>query len=171
MPRKGTTLRTATEIYTVGNSLGGGGAGEVYAVTDEAGVLYAAKVLRGGMSKLKLKRFSNELMFGLREDHPHLVKVLDYGRSENDESFYIMPLAAGTLRSLMKAGIAEGQRLPLFSQLLDGVEAAHLKRVFHRDLKPENVLYFGLCCINSKTDRRHTSCRALRACSTTICCG
>jgi DNA sulfur modification protein DndC len=29
----------------------------------------------------------------------------------------------------------------------------------------------GLCCINSKTDRRHTSCRALRACSTTICCG
>jgi serine/threonine protein kinase len=28
-----------------------------------------------------------------------------------------------------------------FSQLLDGVEAAHLQQVVHRDLKPENVLH------------------------------
>ena len=31
--------------------------------------------------------------------------------------------------------------LPLFSQVLDGVEAAHLQDVVHRDLKPENILY------------------------------
>jgi serine/threonine protein kinase len=30
--------------------------------------------------------------------------------------------------------------LPLFSGILDGVEAAHLLRVTHRDLKPENIL-------------------------------
>jgi serine/threonine protein kinase len=33
--------------------------------------------------------------------------------------------------------------LRLFSDILDGLEAAHLKRVFHRDLKPENLLYFS----------------------------
>src|SRR5262249_53173410 len=33
--------------------------------------------------------------------------------------------------------------LPLFSKILDGVEAAHLLGAVHRDLKPENVLYAG----------------------------
>jgi serine/threonine protein kinase len=30
--------------------------------------------------------------------------------------------------------------LPVFSQVLDGVEAAHMYGVWHRDLKPENIL-------------------------------
>ena len=27
----------------------------------------------------------------------------------------------------------------MFSKILDGVEAAHLRQIFHRDLKPENI--------------------------------
>jgi len=30
--------------------------------------------------------------------------------------------------------------LPIFSEILDGVETAHLNQVSHRDLKPQNVL-------------------------------
>ena len=33
--------------------------------------------------------------------------------------------------------------MQLFSQILDGVEAAHFQGVIHRDLKPENILYDG----------------------------
>lgn len=54
--------------------------------------------------------------------------------------FYVMPLYQHTLRGLMDAGIERNRILPLFSLILDGVEAAHLLRVWHRDLKPENVL-------------------------------
>lgn len=143
MAKNGETLRSATDTYTVHKSLGGGGAGEVYLVHDDSGARFAAKVLRSGLGKLKLKRFQNELMFGVRENHPNLIKVLDFGRSDSDTPFYIMPLATGTLRSMMRAGIAEQLRLALFSNVLDGVEAAHLKGVFHRDLKPENLLYFS----------------------------
>jgi serine/threonine protein kinase len=139
----GENLKSATETYTVESSLGCGGAGEVYLVHDDIGTCFAAKVLRSGLSKQKLKRFHNELMFGVREDHPHLIKVLDFGRSDSDTPFYIMPLATGTLRSMMKAGIEEQHRLALFANVLDGIEAAHLKGVFHRDLKPENLLYFS----------------------------
>lgn len=142
MPKKGFILKSATDIYTVGALRGGGGAGEVYEVTSDSGN-YAAKVLRRNLSSQKLKRFKNELMFGMRESHQNLVQVLDSGRTENDESFYIMPLASGTLRDLMKSEIPEDARLPLFSQVLDGVEAAHLLGVIHRDLKPENILQFG----------------------------
>jgi serine/threonine protein kinase len=38
-------------------------------------------------------------------------------------------------------GLSSKQVLLLFSQVLDGVEAAYRSRVVHRDLKPENVLY------------------------------
>ena len=41
----------------------------------------------------------------------------------------------------MKSGIKSNRVLPIFSQILDGVEAAHLQKVIHRDLKPESILF------------------------------
>lgn len=52
-----------------------------------------------------------------------------------------MPIYGSTLRKLIALKIPHNKVLPFFSQLLDGVEAAHMKNVFHRDLKPENILY------------------------------
>ena len=52
-----------------------------------------------------------------------------------------MPLYEGSLRDLIKAGISSDKVLHYFSQILDGVEAAHIQAVVHRDLKPENILY------------------------------
>jgi len=54
--------------------------------------------------------------------------------------FYVMPLYGCTLRTLIGDGIEHDRVLPLFDQVLSGVQAAHLKGVFHRDLKPENIL-------------------------------
>jgi serine/threonine protein kinase len=44
------------------------------------------------------------------------------------------------LRNTLSKGLTPQQIMPLFSQILDGVEAAHLLQVTHRDLKPENIL-------------------------------
>jgi serine/threonine protein kinase len=41
----------------------------------------------------------------------------------------------------MSKGIEPDGVLPIFSQILDGVESAHPQGVWHRDLKPENILY------------------------------
>jgi serine/threonine protein kinase len=41
----------------------------------------------------------------------------------------------------MRDGIQPDAVMRLFSQMLDGVEAAYLQGVVHRDLKPENILY------------------------------
>ncbi len=51
-----------------------------------------------------------------------------------------MPLYDSSLRKLMEARVSPTDVLKLFSDILDGVEAAHLQKVFHRDLKPENLL-------------------------------
>lgn len=51
-----------------------------------------------------------------------------------------MPFYPQTLRTLIAAKIGPQNVLPYFSQVLDGIEAAHFLGVWHRDLKPENIL-------------------------------
>lgn len=67
---------------------------------------------------------------------------MDHGVSASTSQsgpFYVMPRYTGSLRDKIDTLPSEGV-MPLFSQILDGVEAAHLVGVTHRDLKPENIL-------------------------------
>ena len=52
-----------------------------------------------------------------------------------------MPLFPTSLKNLLTQRFPPDRALSYFSQILDGVEAAHIKQVVHRDLKPENILY------------------------------
>jgi serine/threonine protein kinase len=142
---KGATLVTTFGRYTIGNSIGEGGAGRVFEVTDETGERFAAKLLDPVKAVgEKRKRFKNEIIFGIKNEHKNIIRVVDFGlyTDESGEApFYVMPLYDGTLRKLIKTGIDRQKVLPCFAQLLDGVEAAHRLGVIHRDLKPENVLF------------------------------
>ncbi len=146
MARKKTiAFETTFTRYTATGFLGEGGAGRIYKATDDAGLEVAIKLLDPLKANgEKRRRFKNELSFGLKFQHPNVITTLDHGLFiEGDKSspFYVMPLYSGSLRVLMEKGISTDNILPYFSQLLDGVEAAHLKKVIHRDLKPENILY------------------------------
>jgi serine/threonine protein kinase len=142
---KGTVLATTFGRYTIGNPLGEGGAGRVFEVAEEAGQRFAVKLLDPiKATSEKRKRFKNEIIFGIKNEHKNIICVVDHGlyTDENGEApFYVMPLYEGTLRKLIKTGIDRQKVLPCFAQLLDGVQAAHILGVIHRDLKPENVLF------------------------------
>jgi len=133
------------ETYTVTRIMGEGGAGRVFEVRDSVGKALAAKCLRPELvTTERKKRFKNEIDFCKKHPHRNIVQVMDYGLVQRDGvsvPFYVMPLFAGTLRDLLEKKIQRERVLPLFSQVFDGVEAAHLLGVTHRDLKPENVLY------------------------------
>jgi serine/threonine protein kinase len=124
--------------------IGVGGSGTVVEVTDQDRQTLAVKFLSPeNLTTDKVKRFKNELAYCERTRHPHVVKVLDRGFVEIDDRkcpFYVMPYCPKNLRALLREGIAVDQVLGLYSQILDGVEAAHLQGVCHRDLKPENIL-------------------------------
>ncbi len=142
---KPSTFETAFGSYQRVRQIGAGGSGTVVEAKDADGAPVAIKYLSPvGMSSDKLKRFKNELNFCSRCSHPNVIQVLDWGSVDvggTKAPFYVMPLYASSLRDLIKTGIAADATLPLFSQLLDGLEAAHLMGVFHRDVKPENVLF------------------------------
>jgi len=138
------TFESAFHSYTLDGPVGEGGAGTVFRAHSEKGDLCAIKRLdpRKTTSE-KLKRFENELTFCKNEPHRNIVKVLDEGFATvggEKAPFYVMPFYPKTLRQLMTEEIPNEKILPYFAQVLDGVEAAHLRKVWHRDLKPENIL-------------------------------
>ena len=138
------TLQTTFGFYEVNELIGQGGAGKVFGGVSDQGLPVAVKVLSEQASRDKRRRFKNEIAFLANNKHPNIVTVIDHGFAKSDTvagPFYVMSRYGSNLRELMRSGMEPGQALKLFSQILDGVEAAHLQGVIHRDLKPENVLY------------------------------
>jgi serine/threonine protein kinase len=138
-------FETTTERYVRTDVLGEGGSGRVFRVTDGAGKSFALKVLHPVQANGdRRRRFRNELSFLRRNTHPHIVSVLDDGLVKWDGAqtlFFVMPLYEGTLRGVIGRRLPAEKILPAFAEMLDGVEAAHLRGIIHRDLKPENILF------------------------------
>ncbi|WP_292533215.1 serine/threonine-protein kinase [Methylocystis sp.] len=134
-------VETAFASYSLTEQLGEGGAGRVYGGTDESGTPIAVKVLTQTSTE-KRRRFKNEIGFLARNTHGNIVTVTDHGFANNGKiqgPFYVMNRYTGSLRARMGT-LSPEQAMRHYSQILDGVEAAHLQNVTHRDLKPENIL-------------------------------
>jgi serine/threonine protein kinase len=144
---KSITVETIFGKYTLGEVLGEGGSGRVYGGIgpDPDGGAIAVKILsQDRATDQKRRRFMNEVNFLQRNTHRNIVTVLDHGISAVpgiQGPFYVMKRYDCSLRSLINSGVPSKQVMPWFNQILNGVEAAHLKEVIHRDLKPENILY------------------------------
>ena len=138
-------FETAFETYTATDVIGEGGAARVYRATDDEGTQFAVKLLKSqSTTREKRKRFKNEIDFCSRINHKNIVPVIGHGALTEGKSasvFYVMPLYSGSFRNLLEQGVKPEETGQHLVQLLDGVEAAHLKGVVHRDLKPENILY------------------------------
>jgi serine/threonine protein kinase len=115
--KKGETLKTAFDTYTIQKVIGAGGSGEVYEVRDPENAAYAAKILNPARaSAIRLKRFKNEIYFCTKNTHRNIIQVRESGVTEKGATFYVMPLFSGTLRDLISKGIAPSAVLPYFSR-------------------------------------------------------
>ncbi len=132
------------ERFRVLGHLGGGGMGEVYLAEQVSlGRKVALKVLRHevGQQPGMSERFRREARLLSSVEHPAVVRVIDFGQSE-EGTCLVMELAEGeTLLQALEAGPLEPERgRRVLVQLAEGLAAIHEKGIIHRDLKPENVV-------------------------------
>jgi serine/threonine protein kinase len=87
-------------------------------------------------------RMEREGQLGRHLGHKNLVRVLDYGTSDDGCPFVVTELIAGrTLRDLMREGPLPADRvLGIARQLFEGLSRCHALGVVHRDLKPRNIM-------------------------------
>lgn len=88
-----------------------------------------------------LLRFKREAKILAQLDHPHIIKVFDFGAWKN--FFYISfeYFESRNLRYFIKQGsLNETQKETVTRQLCEALSYAHERNIIHRDLKPENIL-------------------------------
>jgi len=138
-------IRTGlADRYTIEQELGRGGMAVVYLAHDRKhDRRVAVKVLRPELGEfLGAERFLREVRVTAQLNHPHILPLLDSGRSDG-LLYYVMPYVEGeTLRSRIAR---EGQlpledALQISREIAAALSYAHSHDVIHRDIKPENVL-------------------------------
>ncbi len=131
--------------YRVLAVLGQGGAGVVYKVEQIfLGDVYALKFLHAEKSTDKaVARFHKEANAAHLLKHNNLVRVHDFGFSENNQPFFVMDYVEGTPlseRIKFQGCLSVSEALDVFIQVCDALSYAHESGVVHRDLKPSNIM-------------------------------
>lgn len=130
--------------YELRGRLGSGGMGTVWVAHHlQLNVPVAVKLLHSNLGEPTLAaRFENEARILARLVHPAIVRVLDFGRTAEQEPLLVMELLRG--EPLAEILDKDGRLGPVVSvQMLlpiaSGLAATHDERITHRDLKPDNV--------------------------------
>jgi len=130
--------------YQVGERVGRGGMGVVYAAQDDRlGRAVALKLLPPAFSRdgRARERLAREARAAAALSHPSIATV--YALEEIDGDLFIVSelVTGSSLReSLASGALARGALHDTLVQIAEALEAAHRHGIVHRDLKPDNVL-------------------------------
>ena len=155
-PRDGTPLRPSlpddplsgrvlSGRYRLMELIGRGGMGAVYRahhiLMDKP---VAVKVLRAELASdtEAVARFHREARSASRLDHESIIRVTDFGQTDDGLLFLVMELLDGeNLGQVIKRGALSWRRAATIARdIAMGLGHAHEQGVIHRDLKPENVV-------------------------------
>jgi serine/threonine protein kinase len=137
--------RTRVGKYEVLEKIGQGASATVYKGQDpETGQLVAVKVIpRHVVADPVLRmRFAKECQVARKLDHPHIVRVLDFGL-DGAKPFLVMEYVDGQSlgdRLDREGRLAEAEGVRIIAEIGQALEWAHQRGLVHRDVKPDNIL-------------------------------
>jgi eukaryotic-like serine/threonine-protein kinase len=137
--------KVISERYKIISLVGRGGMGMVYKadhMTIERHVAIKMLYPNTVADADAVKRFKQEAQAVSRVEHPHSVRIYDFGMSDTGQPYIVMDfIDGGNLRQLIKDSPLTIQRAEdIFGQVIDALSTAHKVGVIHRDLKPENIM-------------------------------
>ena len=136
---------TLSGRYLVKRKVGQGGMGAVFEATHtEIGGRYAIKVLLDKYAQRDaiVKRLKQEAQLATSLDHEHIIRVTDFGNTDDGRTFVVMEYLDGESLAeclVRETKLAEQRILRIASQAASALAAAHAKGIVHRDIKPENL--------------------------------
>jgi eukaryotic-like serine/threonine-protein kinase len=131
--------------YELLEKIAEGGMGSVYRGRHrDTGQIVAIKIVPAttASNPVLLKRFEQEFRAASTLDHPHIVRAIDYGESDNSP-FLVMEFVDGDSlgkRIERNGAIPEAEAIRLIAQVAQGLHRAHKQGLIHRDVKPDNIL-------------------------------
>jgi serine/threonine-protein kinase len=105
----------------------------------------AVKVLQPGLAadEAFLKRFRAEARSVASLNHPHVLRVFDWGEEASEPYLVLEYLGGGSLRDLLDRDVrlTHAQAAALGADVAQGLAYAHVRGLVHRDVKPANLLF------------------------------
>lgn len=133
------------ERYVVIQRIGAGGMDSVYRAEHLTLRHHVAiKLMNRELSRNRhaVERFTREARLSALLNHPHTIRVQDFGATEDGFLFLVMELLHGqplkqALASRQPLGLARAVRIA--RSVPASLDEAHAKGLVHRDLKPDNI--------------------------------
>jgi serine/threonine protein kinase len=143
------TGKVIASQFQVERKLGQGGMGAVYLAEQlEMGRKVVLKVMHPSLlgsaaGPVIEERFKREARMVAQLNHPNVVQVYVFGRTDDQQLYMAMEYIEGrTLRELLldRQRLPEARALRILDQICGALIEAHDLGLVHRDLKPENVM-------------------------------
>jgi len=137
--------------YKVLGVLGEGGFGRVFlALDEELQRRVAIKVPSPARSESPpdVAAFLVEARILASLDHPNIVPVFDFGRTDDGLCYVVSKLIEGSdlAGGLRHGSLSHREAAELVATLADALHYAHARRLVHRDVKPRNILIEAKGC-------------------------
>ncbi len=138
--------RVLGKRYRLLSALGTGASAHVFLAEDVSLQRHVAvKVLQPGLASDEafLKRFGAEARSVASLNHPHVLRVFDWGEDTDGPYLVLEYLGGGSLRDLLDRGVrlSHSQAANLGTEVAQGLAYAHARGLVHRDIKPANLLF------------------------------